>query len=159
MPRPILSYLGSLLASDPNTYFDHPQTDGGNVCCIIFTGTNSLLVFLTTGATLKIADYPIEYLMNNGWMAYTRDAGTGQYQVWRRSPEPCSLMVCCCITRARRRVKPTPWALALCTWRDITRSPLPYSSTNWREQKARVARNISATILTLAIVLRRSVIW
>ena len=81
----------SVLASDPNTSFDYPETDGRNTCCIIFTGTNSMLVFLTNGTTVKIADSSgptaSEYQMNNGWIAYTRDAGTGQYQVWRRAPD------------------------------------------------------------------------
>ena len=31
--------------------------------------------------------------MNNGWMAYTRDAGTGQYQVWRRSPDGATVQL------------------------------------------------------------------
>jgi hypothetical protein len=78
----------SVLASDPNIYFDWPQTDGSNVCCIIFPpGTNSMLVLLTNGTTSKIADSPIEYQMNNGWIVYTRNAGTGAYQVWRRAPD------------------------------------------------------------------------
>jgi hypothetical protein len=77
----------SVLASDPNTYFDHPQTDGSNVCCIIFPPGGSTLVFLTNGTTSKIADTPIEYQMNNGWIVYTRDAGTGAYQIWRRAPD------------------------------------------------------------------------
>ena len=83
-----------MLASDPNTIFDYPQTDGSNVCSIIFPpGPNSMLVFLTNGATVKIADSPIEYQMNNGWIAYTRNAGTGQYQVWRRSPEGATVQL------------------------------------------------------------------
>jgi hypothetical protein len=81
----------SVLVSDPNTYFDYPQTDGSNVCCITFFPHN--LVFLTNGATATIADNPIEYQMNNGWIAYTRDPGTGQYQVWRRSPDGATVQL------------------------------------------------------------------
>lgn len=77
----------SVLVSDPNVTFDYPQTDGTNVCCITFPPATHSLVFLTNGATKKIADDPIVYQMNNGWIAYTRDAGSGQYQVWRRAPD------------------------------------------------------------------------
>ena len=81
----------TVLASDPNTGFDHPQTDGSSVCCIIWNTTGPIpprLVFLANGTTgAKIADNPGEYQMNNGWIAYTRDGGTGQWQVWRRAPD------------------------------------------------------------------------
>jgi hypothetical protein len=77
----------SVLVSDPNITFDYPQTDGSSVCCITFPPAPHSLVFLTNGATATIADNPIEYQMNSGWIAYTRDAGTGQYQVWKRSPD------------------------------------------------------------------------
>jgi hypothetical protein len=82
----------SVLVSDPNTIFDYPETDGSNVCCITF-GPSHSLVFLTNGSTAIIADNPIEYQMNNGWIAYTRDAGTGAYQVWRRAPDGATVQL------------------------------------------------------------------
>ena len=78
----------SVLASDPNITFDHPQTDGSSVCCFISGSVPYSLVFLTNGTTgAKIADNPGEYQMNNGWIAYTRDDGTDRWQVWRRAPD------------------------------------------------------------------------
>jgi hypothetical protein len=77
-----------MLVSDPNTYFDYPQTDGRDICCLVVPpGTNGMLAFITNGATATIANSPNEYQMNNGWIAYTRNSGTEQYQVWRRAPD------------------------------------------------------------------------
>ena len=44
------------------------------------------LVFITNATTINISTNPVDYQMNNGWIAYTVNPVTGPFQVWRRAP-------------------------------------------------------------------------
>ncbi len=82
--------VNTLLASDPVNTNSNPKTDGNNICYIKTTSTNQILMLITNGVETPIASglaIGSDLQINNGWIAYSRNSGSGTMQVWRRSPE------------------------------------------------------------------------